>query len=156
MTYKYCSIFGEQYHRGVQMLKKILVYIFAFHFIATNAMAQTNLQIEIFDIQQGKVIKYVQKDTDIQEEVGKLLEGITGVYVHHNPIPNKGWMIRIPLEPNIMTKNQWFDDLVDEVIIIFTGQESPYLMMFDGENKPYFFTFEGNTANLMALLNFKP
>lgn len=138
------------------MIKKVLVSIFIFQLISTNCIAQTNQQIQIFDINKGKVIKFVQINTDLQQEAEKFLEGITGVYVKYNPFPNKGFMIRIPLEPNIMVKNQWFNHLVDEVTIIFSGQEKPYFMFFDDENRPYFFTFEGNTENFLKLLNFKP
>lgn len=138
------------------MIKKFLVFIFIFQLISTTVSAQMNQQIQIFDISQDKVVKFVQINTDIQHEVEKFLEGITGVYVKYNPIPNKGFMVRIPLEPNIMVRNKWFDDLVDEVTIIFPDQEHPYLMMFDDENKPYFLTFEGNTEKLIELLDFKP
>ncbi|WP_342048929.1 hypothetical protein [Bacillus sp. OTU530] len=138
------------------MLKKVLVCIFVFQLISTNGIAQTNQQIQIFDINKGKVIKVLQMNTDLQQEAEKFLEGITGVCVKYNPIPNKGFMIRIPLEPNIKVRNQWFNDLVDEVTIIFSGQEKPYLMVFDDENKPYFLTFEGNTGKFFGLLNFKP
>ncbi len=65
-------------------------------------------------------------------------------------------MIKIPLEPNVTVKNQWFKDLVDEVAIIFPGQVHPYLMVFNNENQPFFFTFQGNTSKFMGLLNFKP
>ncbi|MEK3886440.1 hypothetical protein [Bacillus sp. FSL K6-3431] len=136
------------------MIKKVLEVIIAFQLTSTIATAQTNQQIEIFDIDRGTVIMSVQSDTDLQQEVKKFLEEITGVYVKSNPIPNKGFMIKIPLKPNIMVKNQWFNDLADEVIIIFPGQENPYLMVFDDENRPYFFTFEGDTTKFLALLNF--
>ena len=138
------------------MIKKVLVCIFVFQLISTNGIAQTNQQIQIFDINKGKVIKVLQMNTDLQQEVEKFLEGITGVCVKYNPIPNKGFMIRIPLEPNIKVRNQWFNDLVDEVTIIFSGQEKPYLMVFDDENRPHFLTFEGNIGKFLGLLNFKP
>ncbi|MEH7234655.1 hypothetical protein [Bacillus sp. JJ1562] len=138
------------------MLKNVLLHIFIFQLISTNVMAETNQQIIIFDINQDRVIKHLPINTDIQQEVENLLEGITGVYAKFNPIPNKGTMIRIPLEPNIMVRNQWFDDLLDEVTIIFTDQENPYLMVFDDENKPYFLTFRGDTVKFLTLLNFIP
>ncbi|MFS0821286.1 hypothetical protein [Bacillus sp. 1P02SD] len=135
------------------MLKSVLLHIFIFQLLSTNVMAQTQ-EIQIFDISQDMVIKHVPISTDIQQEVEFLLKGINGVYVKYNPIPNTGLMIRIPLEPTIMVRNQWFDDLVDEVTLIFTDHESPYLMMFDDENKPYFLTFKGDTIKLLTLLNF--
>lgn len=138
------------------MVKKVFVFIFIFQLLSTSGIAQTTQQIQIFDIDQDKVIKYVQLNTDVQQEVEEFLEGISGVYAKYNPIPNKGFMIRIPLEPNIMVRNKWFDDLVDEVTIILPSQEAPYLMIFDDENKPFFLTFEGNTEKLLDLLDFKP
>lgn len=119
-------------------------------------MAQTNHQIKIIDLKKGKIIKNVQKNPDLQQEVEKFLEGITGVYVKLNPYPNNGFVIKIPLEPNVTVKNQWFNDFVDEVIIIFPVQENPYLLVFDNENQPYFFKFQGNTSKFLGLLNFKP
>jgi len=147
--------FGDNTIEVVEMIKKVLVYTFIFLLIQTYGIAQTNQQIQIFDISKGKVVKNLQINTDSQQEVEKFLEGITGVYVKLNPIPNNGFMIRIPLEPNVTVKNQWFDDLVDEVTIIFSGEENPYLMVFDDENRPYFLTFKGDTGKLLELLNFK-
>ncbi len=138
------------------MKKKVLSWIIIFHFISIYALAQNNRQIEIFDINKGKVIMNVQPNPDSQQEVKKFLEGITGIFVKYNPIPNKGFMIRVPLEPNIVVENQWFNDQVDEVTIFFSGQEEPYLMIFNDENRSSFFTFEGDTANFLKIINFKP
>ena len=101
------------------MIKKVLISFCIFILYTTNVMAQTNHQIKIIDIKKGKVIKNVQKTPDLQQEVEKFLEGISGVYVKLNPYPNNGFVIKIPLEPNVTVKNQWFNDLVDEVMIIF-------------------------------------
>lgn len=138
------------------MLKKVFVFLFIFQLLSTSVIAQTNQQIQLFDIEQDKVIKYVQLNADVQQEVENILKGITGVYAKYNPIPTKGIMVRIPLEPNIMVRNKWFDDLVDEVTIILPSQEDPYLMLFDDENKPFFLTFDGNTEKLLDLLDFNP
>jgi len=138
------------------VIKKILISICILKLITTSVMAQTDQQIQIIDINKGKVIKYVQKNPDLQQEVEKFLEGVTGVYVKLNPYPKNGFVIKIPLEPNVMVKNQWFNDLVDEVMIIFPGQEHPYFMIFDNENQPYFLTFQGDTSKFLGLLNFNP
>jgi hypothetical protein len=138
------------------MIKKVSISFCIFILYTTNAMAQTNNQIQIIDIKKGEVIKSVQKNPDLQQEVAKFLEGITGVYVKLNPYPNNGFVIKTPLEPNIMVKNQWFNDIVDEVMIIFPVQEKPYLLVFDNENQPHFYKFLGNTNKFLGLLNFNP
>ncbi|MEH7387239.1 hypothetical protein V7147_17760 [Bacillus sp. JJ1521] len=138
------------------MINKVLVCLFIFHLISTNPVTPPIQQIEIFDISQDKVIESIQANMAVQQEVKKILDGITGVYAKYNPIPNKGFMIRVPLEPNIMVRSQWFDDLVDEVTIIFPTEEQPYLMIFDDENNSYFLTFEADTTKFLALLDFNP
>ena len=139
------------------MIKKVLVFLFIFQLLSTSGIAQTKQQIQIFDIDQDKVIKTVQlTNADVQQEVEKFLKGITGVYAKYNPIPSNGYMVRIQLVPNIMIRNKWFDDLVDEVTIILPSQEDPYLMLFNDENQPFFLTFEGNTEKLLEILDFNP
>ncbi|WP_147534394.1 hypothetical protein [Bacillus marasmi] len=137
------------------MIKKIFGIIIIFQFVSTIASAQTNRQIEVFEISKGKVIAIVQQNPQLQQEVKTFLEGISGVYVKYNPIPKTGYMIRVPLEPPIMVKNQWFNDLVDEVTIIFSGQENPYIMVFDDENRLHFLTFERDTAHFLRLLDYE-
>ncbi len=139
------------------MIKKVLVFLFIFQLLSTSGIAQTNQQIQIFDIDQDKVIKTVQlTNADVQQEVEKFLKRITGVYAKYNPIPSNGYMVRIQLVPNIMIRNKWFDDLVDEVTVILPNQDDPYLMLFNDENQPFFLTFEGNTEKLLELLDFNP
>jgi len=139
------------------LIKKVLVFLFIFQLLSTSGIAQTNQQIQIFDIDQDKVIKTVQlTNADVQQEVEKFLKGITGVYAKYNPIPSNGYMVRIQLVPNIMIRNKWFDDLVDEVTVILPNQDDPYLMLFNDENQPFFLTFEGNTEKLLELLDFNP
>lgn len=136
------------------MIKKVFACLFVFQLITTKGIAP--IKIEIFDVSQGEVIKVISKNPDVQQEAEKFLKHITGVYVKYNPIPTKGFMVRIPLEPNITVRNQWFDDPVDEVTIIFPGYDNPYLMIFNDENTPYFFTFEGDVGELLAMINFMP
>lgn len=130
--------------------------MFMLQLMTITAQAQNNQQIEIFEINKGKVAKRVPLNAEIQEEAAKYLKEITGVFVKYNPIPVQGFMIKVPLEPNIMVKNQWFNDLVDEVVIIFSGDEEPYLMVHDNENSMHFYTFKGDTDKLLSKIDYKP
>jgi len=147
---------GDSILEVVNLLKKVLGCILAFHLLSINGFAQTNSQIEIFDIHKGKVIRVLEMDRNIHHKAEKILGDITGVVVKYNPIPNNGYMIRIPLEPNVKVRNQWFVDLVDEVTIIIPDQEKAYLMVVDDENQPHFLTFKGDVAKIEGLLNFQP
>lgn len=136
------------------MIKKILLGIFIITLFSKTVAAETNQYVEVFDIKNDKVIMQVNSDIVLQQEAKKFLEGITGVYVKFNPIPKEGYMIKVPLEPSIMVENQWFNDLVNEVIIIFTSEEDPYIMIFDDENRAHFLTSEGDLVQLLLLVNF--
>lgn len=136
------------------MIKKILLGIFIITLLSKTVSAETNQYVEVFDIKNDKVIMQVNADIVLQQEAKKFLEGITGVYVKFNPIPKEGYMIKVPLEPSIMVENQWFNDLVNEVIIIFTSEEDPYIMIFDDENRAHFLTSEGDLVQLLLLVNF--
>ena len=46
------------------MIKKVLASIVIFHLFTTIAFAQTNKQIEIFDINKGKVIMSVEPNPE--------------------------------------------------------------------------------------------
>ncbi|ALC90772.1 hypothetical protein AM500_13975 [Bacillus sp. FJAT-18017] len=138
------------------MIKKIVACLLILGLLTNNfVFAETNAGIEIFDITQEKVIKTAPVTPDIQQEAAMYLKGITGLYPKINPIPKQGFMIRIPLDPKIKVENQWFNNTVDEVIVIFPVNEDPFLLLFDGQNKALFFNFKGDTGQLMNKLNFK-
>jgi hypothetical protein len=113
-------------------------------------------KIEIFDIDKGYVVKEIEFNPVIQEEVVNLLGGITNIYVRLNPIPKKGYMAKIPLEPDIMIQNQWLRSLVSQVIFVFPEKEEPYLLIIDDNNKLHAFYFEGSTEVLLKNLKYLP
>ncbi|MDQ0268530.1 hypothetical protein [Cytobacillus purgationiresistens] len=138
------------------MIKKSLIAIIILGLFPKIVPAETNQYIEIYDIKKNEVIMKVPSDINLQKEVKKFLVGITGVNSKFRPIPNKGFMIKIPLEPVVNVENQWLNDLVVEVIIIFPEQDAPCLMVFDDKNKVHFFTFKSDTEEFLSLLNFRP
>ena len=140
----------------------ILLVIMSFVSVFLNGCLQRHASterypnIEIFDLNEEKVIKEVPSSTALQNEVRKYLNQITNLYVKFNPIPGKGHLIKVPLVSPVKVKNQCLNDFVTQVIIILPESEKPYLMVFYGENKYLFFTFEGKIDTLLRLLNFEP
>lgn len=137
------------------MSKPLVLFVVLFHILSTNVIAQTTNHIEVFDISKGKVVMDVAVTKELQQDVKVFLKGITGVFTQLKPIPEKGFMVKIPLDPT-MVQNKWFNDVVDEVILIFPDYENPYLLVFDGENNPRIFTFTGDTNIFMAKLIISP
>jgi len=116
--------------------------------------------IEIFDISKGEVIKKVQPNTSIQKVAISYLNGILGMYVKANAFPDKGYIVRIPLNPPAKVQTHWFNDYnidsIDEVFILFPEQGDPFLLVLDKKFRPLFYTFKGDVDLLLKKLEFSP
>lgn len=129
---------------------------FVFLLFAPLASLAEQKPVEIFDIEEGRVVQERPTTNDIQKETEKMLKSISGVYKNLNPLPKKGVMVKVPLDPPIPVKNEWFNDLVDEAVFIFSFEEKdPYLLIWDDENLPHFYTFSTSTEKLMKLLKYQ-
>lgn len=122
-----------------------------------NALRNEVRSIEIFDVSKGEVIKNIQSSAAIQKTAEGYIKGITGMYPKVKAFPEKGFIVRIPMEPSAI-KNPWLNDYgvnsVNEVFILFPEDEKPYLLILDSKYRPLFYTFEGNTDVLLKELDF--
>lgn len=137
------------------MIKRAVVTFVIVLLSSININAEEYRHIEIFSIDQGKVVKVVQSTSEIQKLATNYLQEIDGVYGKFNPIPNTGYAIRIPLEPSVKIQGKWLNTFVDEIIIMFPKNETPFLMVFENENKLVCFTFRGDTNILYKYLDFE-
>ncbi len=138
------------------MIRKVLhssIPIF-FLFNLLIVPAQSNTNIELFDIGKNKITKTFPTNPNIQLEVEKVIEEIDNIVKKLNPIPDNGYMIKIPLEPSVRLENEWIYALIDEVILIIPKAEKPYLLIFDDENNLHFLTFETEIDTLLDALEF--
>lgn len=124
-------------------------------FVSSYSMinAETNKHVEILLIESNEMIKSVPINSDIQAEVAHIISKIDDVVKKFRPIPGKGIMMKIPLEPSIEIDNKFLTSLIDEVIIIIPEEESPYLLVFDDENRSWFFSFSTTLDTLLKTLN---
>ncbi|MFP3886063.1 hypothetical protein U8V97_11350 [Priestia filamentosa] len=137
------------------MSKKIAVYLVIFSIFLTgfsDSFTSSNKNVEVFDLTQSKVVKITPTNKVLQKEAEKSIRSITLLSKKVSPLPRKGTLVRIPLDPAVSIKNEWMDDLVDEVIIIFGEREKPLLMVFTDENRTLFFEFNYNPEEIRTLL----
>ncbi|MFP7484528.1 hypothetical protein SFC65_10215 [Priestia filamentosa] len=137
------------------MSKKIAVYLVIFSIFLTgfsDSFTSSNKNVEVFDLTQSKVVKITPTNKVLQKEAEKSIRSITLLSKKVSPLPRKGALVRIPLDPAVSIKNKWMDDLVDEVIIIFGEREKPLLMVFTDENRTLFFEFNYNPKEIRTLL----
>ncbi|RAS74349.1 hypothetical protein [Priestia endophytica] len=137
------------------MSKKIAVYLVIFSIFLTgfsDSFTSSNKNVEVFDLTQSKVVKITPTNKVLQKEAEKSIRSITLLSKKVSPLPRKGALVRIPLDPAVSIRNEWMDDLVDEVIIIFSEREKPLLMVFTDENRTLFFEFNYNPKEIRTLL----
>lgn len=139
------------------MARKIFIFVILLLFFSSTIQSQVHAEgkAEIFHINRGKVIKRVPMNDFIHKEAKSIIQSVTDLYRELEPIPHKGYMVKIPLDPAIEVKNQWLEDLVSEVIVIFPEYENPHIMLFNNENMPYFFKFDGSVDKLLDKLDLK-
>lgn len=123
------------------------------------ASANVSPNIEIFNIGKGSIIKVLPVNDIALAEAKKILRGITGMYLKANAIPEKGYIIKIPFEPNIKVKSQWlaeYDILsIDKMYIVFPHEGTPYLLILDKKERPYLYNFKSDTDKLLKSLKFE-
>lgn len=137
------------------MIKKIaFAVLIAFFINTTHTPAQMNRSIQIYDIDQEMVIKTITITPFIRKDSEKILQGVNDIYKKFNPLPDKGLLVNIPLDPAIQVKNQWINTLVDEMIIFYPEEEEPFILVYDDENNTYFFSVDRKVTeeNLFVLL----
>lgn len=137
------------------MIKKALIIFSILLFSCINVYGKQYKSIEIFDINKNNVIKNIESSSEIEKQVKNYLQNIKGIYGKFNPIPDKGYMIKIPLDTPIAIQNTWISSFIDEVIMIFPENEPPYLMVLDNEERSIFLSFNGDTNTLLKISKFQ-
>lgn len=111
-------------------------------------------QVEIFEIETEQVVKTVPNTACIQREVEKYIDSIYDTFKGINPVPETGFMVKIPLDPTITIDNEWLQSELDTVIIIQPENEDPYLLTFDEDNRPRVFLFDSPIEGLLEQLEY--
>lgn len=138
------------------MIKRIIATLIIILLSSANVYAEALDNIEIFSINEEKVVKVVHANPQIQGLAENYLHGIDGIYSKFNPVPSNGYAVKIPMGYPIKIEGKWLNTFIDMVIVMFPEDESPFLMVFENEDEMACFTFKGETGTLWSLLNFSP
>lgn len=136
-------------------VKENRIDFYIFCFFSTNAFAQVDKQIEVFDCQKEIVIQKQSLDAAIQKEAVQYAKSITGAFKNLNVVPKNGYMVKIPLSKPVAITNQWIHTTIDEVLVLLPLHEKPYIMIYDDENNPHFYYVQGYPEQLLKHLKVK-
>ena len=151
------QIFGDQdaenYSELVDMLRNRDVAVSGEILEATNT-SESNNEIQIFDISKGKVVKKMNTTPSLQEQALQIISSITGLYTKVQPFPEKGYIVRIPVDPALKVQNQYINATIDKIYVIFTEKEPPIVLILDSSEKPFVYDFNWKTDELEKQLDF--
>ncbi len=124
---------------------------------ACQASVSTFLNIELFDIGKGCVIKAIPADDTALAESKKIIKGITGFYLKANAIPEKGNIIKIPFEPELNVRNKWLNNCgikaIDKMYVVYPDESTPYLLILDKKGRPFLYNFDYDANKLLNKVN---
>ena len=121
----------------------------------TAPASESSDEVQIFDIGKGKVVKRMKATPMIQEQARKIIGSITGMYAKIQPFPDKGYIVKIPVNPALKVQSQYINASVDRIYVIFTDKEPPIVLILDSSDKPFVYNFGWKTDELEKQLGFK-
>ena len=153
------QIFGNQgidnYKVLVEALRQTEVAVSDEVLTATSPTPDTsNDEIQIFDVGKGNVVKKMKSTPTLQAEAEKVINSITGLYVKVQPLPEKGYIVRIPMSPPMTVQSRYINAIVDKIYVIFTKNNPPIVLILDSRNKPFVYNFSSSTEALKKNLGF--
>lgn len=107
--------------------------------------------VEIVDLDKNVLIKRVELDPQLRDKV-KLVLADMQLNGRSNLDFPKGILMKFPLHTRV--HNEWFDDRVQEVIVIFEPGQPPLVLLFNRKNQPVLFT-ASDDAGLMDFVKTK-
>lgn len=110
--------------------------------------------VEIFDPKQNKVVKEVELTQEIEKLVTDWLAHLNGVYAKVDPMPEDGYVVRVPVEPAAALRNRWLHEDVHEVFIVIPAHEPPFYVIA-GDDSLCCYLFNGDIPKLSEALHFK-
>ncbi|MFC0270653.1 hypothetical protein ACFFIX_04205 [Metabacillus herbersteinensis] len=132
-----------------------LFFIFSLSLsLLVSISVQATEPIKVMDIESGEIIKEKAMTETLEKEVLSIIKSITTITIEANPVPKKGYLVKVPLTKSFKVKNKWFDEIVNEVIIVYSPATNvpQKIILFTDENKPMFFDVKNDLTQLLKEL----
>lgn len=97
--------------------------------------------IKVLELKTNNIIAEAQASSDFDKYGKKAIKSINNVTVEANPLPKEGFLIKMSFTKPLLIKNKWFNDLVNEVILIYQPKypKNSKVVLYTDENTPMFF-----------------
>ncbi|MDQ0229501.1 hypothetical protein [Metabacillus malikii] len=136
------------------MKVKIINFFILIFFLIPQQPLTASTSVKVLDIESNELIKTIESSKNTDQEVECGIHSITGITIQANPLPNNGYLIKIPLMESLKVKNQWMNDIVSEVIVVYNpSTKQNRIIIYNDENSPVFFDTDYTFSKLMKELN---
>ncbi|HBI04894.1 MAG TPA: hypothetical protein DDY49_12800 [Paenibacillaceae bacterium] len=123
------------------MKSKIFSLLCLSFLLFSVARAAEYKKIEMFHVENEKVVQKIDNTRARQHEILLLINSIDGMYTKAKLDFKKGRVFRIPIEPTVHVENQWYSGLLSEVYLFQPENEKPILLLIDDNNKGHYMKF---------------
>ncbi|MEK5479017.1 hypothetical protein NYE70_19165 [Paenibacillus sp. FSL R5-0407] len=106
--------------------------------------------IEIVDLDKNVLIKRVKFDNELSDKMKVVLADMRLNGRSNLDFP-KGILMKVPLHTRV--RNEWFDDMIREAIVIFEPGQQPLVLLFNRKNQPVLFTASSDGGLLGLVKN---
>ncbi len=122
--------------------------------ISQNAKGVNEQRVKVLDIEANSVVLEQTSTKQIDTEAIKAIKSIKRITVQVNPLPPKGYLIKIPLTTSVKVKNKWIEDFITEVMLVYNleDQSQSRLILYNDENSPIFFDIDYDFTSLFQML----
>ncbi|TVX92945.1 type IV secretion system protein VirB6 [Paenibacillus agilis] len=109
-------------------------------------------QVQLFDMQQERIVKTLPNTPAVQAEATKWLQSVTGLSPQLNIGSKCGYIVRIALANPFQVKLPRIDFQTNDVFLIYCPDKKPLLLVFTPERKPFLLEFKHNVQPFMEEL----
>lgn len=137
------------------MKSKIFSLLCLSFLLFSIAQAAEYKKIEVFNVENEKVVQKFDNTRERQHEILLLIDSIDGMYTKVKLDFKKGRVFKIPIEPTVHVENQWYSGLLSEVYLFQPANDQPILLLIDDNHKGYYMKFKKDIHPFLTSLSLK-
>ncbi|MGZ9584096.1 type IV secretion system protein VirB6 [Paenibacillus marinisediminis] len=105
--------------------------------------------VQLFDMQQERIIKTFKNDDFFQNAAKEWLMGVTGMSPQLTIGSNMGYIVRVPLMAPYTVKLNNHSFETRDVFLVYVPNRTPLLLLFSAERKTYLLETKANVGPFM-------
>lgn len=140
----------------MRFYKKVICILLLCTSIFNHQDASASSPIEVFSIDEEKVVFQTASTAKAEDVAKELLTSIDGLVTKINPIPSSGFLVKIHFSEPYHVHNYWFDTDVTQAVFVYEKDNPSSVMLINQQGQSVFFTFDRSTLDLFHAIHYEP